>query len=223
LHHFSFYSATATESGNKIGTIPIDCANILWPMSLEIRAPELYTNRLVLRPLQLADAPQTQRLFPQWEIVRHLNAIVPWPYPDDGAIAFYRDSALPAIERGDEWHWTLRLKEAPAQHIGVIALHKNALDNRGFWLGLPWHGRGLMTEAVIAVNDFWFDVLGFTLLRTPKAVANLASSRISEKTGMRMVATEERDFVSGRLPCEIWELTAEEWRRARVLLQTRQR
>jgi RimJ/RimL family protein N-acetyltransferase len=79
-----------------------------------------------------------------------------------------------------------------------------------------------MTEAVIAANDFWFDVLGFEVLRTPKAVGNLASRRISEKTGMRMVATEERDFVSGRSLCEIWELTADEWHKARALLHTKQ-
>ena len=79
-----------------------------------------------------------------------------------------------------------------------------------------------MTEAVIAANDFWFDVLGFDVLRTPKAVGNLASRRISEKTGMRMVATEERDFVSGRLLCEIWELTADEWHKSRALLHTKQ-
>jgi RimJ/RimL family protein N-acetyltransferase len=68
-----------------------------------------------------------------------------------------------------------------------------------------------MTEAVIAANDFWFDILGFGRLRVPKAVANAASRRISEKTGMRIVATEERDFVCGRLPSEIWEITADEW------------
>ena len=73
-----------------------------------------------------------------------------------------------------------------------------------------------MTEAVIAANDFWFDVLGFTRLRVPKAVANIASRRISEKTGMRIIATEERDFVSGRLPSEIWEITAEEWHTLRA-------
>lgn len=79
-----------------------------------------------------------------------------------------------------------------------------------------------MTEAVIAVNDFWFGVLGFTLLRVPKGVANLASRRISEKTGMRVVGNEERDFVSGRLPCEIWELTAGEWHKARAQLLAQQ-
>lgn len=31
----------------------------------------------------------------------------------DGAHVFYRDVALPAIERGDEWHWSLRLKSQP--------------------------------------------------------------------------------------------------------------
>jgi [ribosomal protein S5]-alanine N-acetyltransferase len=183
---------------------------------------ELHTDRLLLRPLQLADAPQTQRLFPQWEIVKLLNAIVPWPYPADGALAYYLDIALPAIERGDEWHWTLRLKQSPDQHIGSIGLMKGREDNRGFWLDLPWHGQGLMTEAVTAVNDYWFDVLGFAVLRAPKAAANLASRRISEKTGMRMVAVEERDFVSGRFPCEIWEITAEEWHKARALLPASQ-
>jgi ribosomal-protein-alanine N-acetyltransferase len=191
-------------------------------MTTKIQAVELHTARLLLRPLQLADASQTQLLFPHWEIVKHLNAVVPWPYPADGALTFYRDAALPAIERGDEWHWTLRRKESPKHHIGVISLHKDAADNRGFWLGLPWQGQGLMTEAVIAVNNFWFDVLGFKTMRAPKAVENLASRRISEKTGMHIVATEERNFVSGRFPCEIWEITADEWRKARALLQAEQ-
>jgi RimJ/RimL family protein N-acetyltransferase len=88
-------------------------------------------------------------------------------------------------------------------------------ENRGFWIGLPWHGRGLMTEASDAVTDFWFNTLKYPLLRVPKAIANTASRRISEKQGMRVVATVERDYVSGRLPAEIWEITAEEWARRR--------
>ena len=68
-----------------------------------------------------------------------------------------------------------------------------------------------MTEACEAATDFWFNTLKFPVLRVPKAVANVASRRISEKSGMRIVAREERDYVSGRLPTEIWEITAEEW------------
>jgi len=175
----------------------------------------LETPRLILRPLELADAEQTQQLFPKWEIVRYLAAVVPWPYPDDGALTHYRDRALPAVERGDEWHWSLRLKTAPQQLIGCIGVMRGE-NNRGFWLGLPWHGQGLMTEAAAVVTDYWFDVLGFPVLRVPKAVPNTASRRISERQGMRIVATEERDYVGGRFPTEIWELTAEAWHAHRI-------
>ena len=84
--------------------------------------PILQTSRLILRPLELADAEQAQVLFPQWEIVRYIRNAVPWPYPPDGTYKFYRDVTLPAVARGDEWAWTLRLKVAPDQLIGAISL-----------------------------------------------------------------------------------------------------
>ena len=176
----------------------------------------LHTDRLLLQPLRLLDAEQSQRLFPQWEVVKFMTTTIPWPYRADGALTFYRDVALPAMERGEAWHWTLRLRQSPEDHIGVIGLTaKEDHAARGFWLGVPWQGQGLMTEAVTVVNDYCFDVLGFRALRAPKAVMNISSRRISEKTGMRVIATEERDYVSGRFPAEIWEITADEWRAKR--------
>ena len=123
-------------------------------------------------------------------------------------------SAFPAIERGDEWDWTLRLKSSPQEIIGAISLIRGEENNRGFWLAPEWQNRGLVTKAVIAVNDFWFAVLGFSLMRIPKAFDNIASRRISEKTGMRVVGIKpDHAFVCGRLPAEIWEITADEWRK----------
>lgn len=174
--------------------------------------PILTTNRLILRPLELADSEQAQVLFPQWEIVRYLTKAVPWPYPADGCYTYYRDVSLPAVARGDEWAWTLRLKSSPDQLIGAISLIRSESINRGFWLGLPWQRQGLMTEACDVVTDYWFEVLKFPALRVPKAIANTGSRRISEKQGMRVIAHEERSYVSGRHPTEVWEITAEEWR-----------
>ncbi len=172
----------------------------------------LETPRLLLNPLALADAPQIQILFPRWEIVKFLNNKVPWPYPPDGAEFFCRNIALPAMERGDAWHWTIRLKTTLEAMIGFISLNKCADENRGFWIDPKWQGQGLMSEACDAVTDYWFNELGFSTLRVPKAIANEASRRISIKQGMRVVAMDERDYVSGRLPSETWEITAEEWR-----------
>lgn len=174
--------------------------------------PALETRRLLLRPLELADAPAVQRLFPHWDVVRHLNARVPWPYPPDGALVHLRDALLPGMARGEAWHWSLRLKSAPGDLIGCISLRAGDDENRGFWLGAPWHGQGLMTEAADRVTDYWFEDLGFPVLRMSKAIGNTGSRRISEKAGMRVVATMERDYVSGRLTSELWEITREEWR-----------
>jgi len=176
--------------------------------------PLLETARLFLRPLELADADQIQLAFPQWEVVRYLTARVPWPYPPDGALAFLRDIALPSMARGESWRWALRLKPEPARIVGGIDLYikEKEGDNRGFWISPEFRRQGLMTEAANAVTDFWFEVLRFPALRTSKAADNIPSRRISEKQGMRLVGTKEREYISGRLPAEIWEITAEEWR-----------
>lgn len=173
--------------------------------------PTLYTERLILRPLELADAEAIQLQFPHWEVVRYLNAFVPWPYPADGAFTYLRDNALPAIARGEEWHWTIRLKSAPGQLIGNISLMNEQDNNRGFWLAPKWQGQGLMTEASEAITAYWFETLGRDVLRVPKAAPNIGSRKLSERTGMRLIGTDEGDFVGGRFAKEIWEITREEW------------
>ena len=177
--------------------------------------PALETPRLLLKPLELNDVEAIQSGFPHWEIVRYLADRVPWPYPPDGALAFVRDVALPGMESGDAWHWSLRLKEDPSNLIGCINLVRGDAENRGFWLAPAFHHRGLMSEASLAVTDFWFETLGFPVLRVPKAVANGPSRRISEKQAMRVVWRGEKGYVGGRMDCELWEITADEWRRFR--------
>jgi len=178
--------------------------------------PELETRRLILRPLDLADADQFQAIFPQWEIVRYLANQFPWPFPPDGALTHFRDVILPEMERGDRWHWSLRLKNSPDRIIGSIGLERNKDDNRGFWIDIPWRGQGLISEAVEAVTDYWFETLKFPVMRVYKAIPNAASRRISEKQGMRVVAQDEREYISGRFPTEVWEITAEEWRASKL-------
>jgi len=174
--------------------------------------PPLETTRLLLRAMEEADLPQIQTIFPQWEIVKHLNAKVPWPYPANGAEIFFRELALPARESGEEWLWTIRLKTEPTTIIGAISLTRGEHENRGFWLDPRLHRQGYMSEACDAVTDFWFEVLKFPVLRAPKAAANVGSCKISQKQSMRVIERSERDYVSGRLPSELWEITAEEWR-----------
>ena len=178
--------------------------------------PTLETARLLLQPVRLEDAEQVQRLFPQWEVVKYLNVVVPWPFPEDGVETFYRERALPAVERGEEWHWTLRLKVEPERIIGAISLHLNREIHRGFWIAPEWRRQGLMTEAVAEVTRYWFEDLQQPVLCTKKAVANAASRAISVREGMRCIRKTEDDYVSGRLPTEVWEIDAATWRSTRL-------
>ena len=71
--------------------------------------PTLQTDRLILRPLALPDAPAIQRHFSNWNVIRNLSKVVPWPYPDDGAEIFIRRQ-LEKIAAGEEiYEWVVVL------------------------------------------------------------------------------------------------------------------
>lgn len=172
----------------------------------------LFTARLHLLPLTIDDAPAIQRIFQKWEILRWMDGKIPWPYPADGAETFLKGIALPAMVRGEAWHWSVRPKGELNRLIGVISLMDVPDDNRGFWLDTEWQGQGMMTEASDAVTDYWFGTLGRTHLRVPKAARNAASRRISERQGMRVVRRFQKALVSGRQDMELWEISRDEWR-----------
>ncbi len=185
--------------------------------------PVLETARLRLVPVGLEDVEFVQAAFPHWEIVRFLNPRVPWPYPDDGALVFYRDVLLPNIAAGREMTWSIRLREAGrlldagATRVGVVTIAvPPAEDNRGFWIARAHQGQGYAGEAADAVTGFYFDDLGQAELRVTKAIGNAASRAVSVRQGMRVVWTGERDYVSGRHPSETWAITRDEWRARRA-------
>lgn len=173
--------------------------------------PTLYTRRLILTHLQLTDAPAVQQLFPHWEVVRYLDSRVPWPYPQDGALTYLRDVALPAIAAGCEWHWMIRTREQPEKSIGSISLYDQPGNNRGFWLAPPWQGNGYMREACKVINAYWFETLQRPVMQVPKAAANDASRKVSQHEGMRLISMRDGHFVSGPMQVEIWEMTRDEW------------
>lgn len=184
--------------------------------------PSLKGERISLEPLMLTDSHAIQRLFPHWEIVRYLAQGMQWPYPADGARKLLQEVTFPAVAEGVELAWAIRLNGKQRPLIGAISLFDRPDDNRGFWLGLDWQGRGLMTEACRLATDYWFDVLRFPVMRVPKAMANTASRRLSEREGMRLIRVGHRNFVSGRMPFGVWETTAAEWR-SRVVTPPPQR
>jgi RimJ/RimL family protein N-acetyltransferase len=53
----------------------------------------------------------------------------------------------------------------------------------GYWLGEPYWGRGITTEAVKAVTDFAFDTFGLERVYAGVFESNPSSARVLEKAG----------------------------------------
>lgn len=178
------------------------------------RLPTLKTQRLLLHPISLDYCSDYAKYFVDYEVIRHLSSAVPWPYPTDGVSDFLRAVILPPQGK-DRWTWGLFLQDNPNELIGCIDLWKKGCpENRGFWLGRPFWGKGLMTEAVARVTDFAFNELGFDRLIFSNALGNMRSRRIKEKTGARFLGTRPAKFVDPAITeAETWELTKGDWKK----------
>jgi len=101
--------------------------------------------------------------------------------------------------------------------IGAIDLWRaGKSENRGFWLGREFWGRGLMTEAVVPVIDHAFDHLGFAEVILSNALGNDRSRRINEKTDANFLGTETAKFVDpSYAEHEIWQLPNVAWKSGR--------
>jgi RimJ/RimL family protein N-acetyltransferase len=176
------------------------------------RLPTFHTARLILREITLADAPAYSRHFVDYEVIRNLSRAVPWPYPENGVAEFIRTVILPD-QGNDRWAWAIAEKDNPEEAIGMVDLWRRGRpENRGFWLGRKFWGRGYMTEAVEPVMDYAFDHLGFERLVFTNAVGNTRSGRVKQKTGARLLYTEPATFVDPAFTeHEVYELTKQDW------------
>ena len=137
----------------------------------------------------------------------------PSPYPEDGAQRYLDDIVFPELGK-TRWMWTINEKHSPNTMIGCVELTRSSTSgNRGFWLGTTYWGQGFMTEATAAVNDFAFDVAGFSELIFMNARGNIGSHRVKEKHGAKLLRIEpSRSFHDpNHTEEEVWLLTKEAW------------
>ena len=177
-----------------------------------IKIPEFYTKRLVLRALCLLDAESYEKHFADYEVLRYLNKNIPWPYPKGGVKEHFKNHVLP--EQGiDAWHWGIFLKENQKECIGSISLYrKGRPSHRGFWLARKYWGKALMTEALHPVCSYAFNELRFKKMLLSHAIENTASRRIKEKMACRFIKTIPGRFLDPQCrEAEIWELKKEHW------------
>jgi len=147
--------------------------------------PTLRTQRLILRPFELSDAARVKELAGAREVALN-TLLIPHPYPDGGAEEWINTHE----EKTAEGNYSFAIDDG--QLVGAIGLHSKPEFDRaevGYWLGVPFWGRGYATEAVGAVIRFGFEELGLHRIYAGYFSRNAASGRVMEKNGMRCEGT----------------------------------
>jgi len=153
------------------------------------KRPTLKTERLVLRPFELSDAPRVQLLAGDRDVAA-MTLLIPHPY-EDGIAEAWIGSHQEHFENGQEIVFAITRK-ASAELIGAIGLVPNPhhdLAGLGYWLGKPYWNEGYCTEAARAVLHYAFTELRLNRVQAHHFSHNPASGRVMQKVGMRHEGT----------------------------------
>jgi ribosomal-protein-alanine N-acetyltransferase len=146
--------------------------------------PTLETDRLILRRLELSDAPQVYEYMKDREIAYN-TFLIPYPYPE-GAAEEWITGAHQSAEQGDDLGFAV-MRKADGLFMGACGIHLNPEHQRaeiGYWLGKPHRGQGYTSEAARRLIQFGFEELGLNRIYASYFTRNPASRRVMEKAGM---------------------------------------
>lgn len=141
------------------------------------------TLKINIRPLKITDASQLATLANNKKIWDNLRDYIPYPYDEKDAEDFIN----------------LTKNEHPKQNFaieyqgalcGVISLsiqkdvYKKSAEI-GYWVGEPYWGKGIATEAIKLITTYGFDQLGLVRIHAGVFEYNTASMIVLEKNGYK--------------------------------------
>lgn len=167
---------------------------------------ELQLAHCTIRSLRPSDAASIVKHIGTPSVARNMSAI-PHPYSLEHADEWI----VTASRRKPETHFGITIQDEVVGGIGVeigepgkLAVSAHCAEI-GYWLGESFWGRGIMSEAVVAVTEWAFSGLRLARIQAAVYARNPASARVLEKAGYtcegRLRARYFRDgeFIDGLL------------------------
>ncbi len=144
---------------------------------------QLTLSKSTIRPLRTTDAEAVTRHVSAWSVARNLAA-VPHPYH----LSMAEEWLAVQCARTPPMHFAIAIDDEP---VGVIGLERESgicshCAEIGYWLGESFWGRGIMSEAVVALTEWAFAEAGLVRLRAGVFARNPASARVLEKAGYQL-------------------------------------
>jgi len=150
----------------------------------------LRTQRLLLRPLTMADAPAA---FANWTHDDRVTHFLRWPtHPSLEVTQHVLKSWIDQYPDPSFYQWAIVPQET-GEPIGTISAvdmdEKTAKVHIGYCIGSRWWGCGYTSEALKAVIRFFFEQVDAQRIESQHDPLNVASGRVMQKCGMTCEGT----------------------------------
>ena len=150
--------------------------------------PILITDRLQLRPFRQTDAKRVQQLAGDHRIA-DVTLNIPHPYQDGMAEAWISTHEPVWQAQRAMIYAITQQQHAPDVILGAISLvDLTTIEAElGYWIGVPYWGKGYCSEAAQAIIHYGFNTLSLQRIYCHHLLRNPASGRVMQKAGMHRI------------------------------------
>jgi [ribosomal protein S5]-alanine N-acetyltransferase len=177
---------------------------------------ELETNRLKLRRFQLSDS---EAMFRNWASDTEVTKYLTWPSHKDVSVS---ESVLKEwitqYKKDKFYQLAIVLKSNGNEPIGSIGIVK--MDERinmvhvGYCIGKKWWHKGITSEALSALIDFFFKEVKVNRIESMHDPRNSNSGKVMEKCGLIYEGTIKQGDWNNQGICDysMYGLVAEDYK-----------
>lgn len=151
----------------------------------------LETERLILRRFVKEDS---DAVYQNWATDPEVTKYLTWQvHPNEKVSKQAVKSWLKQYSDDSYYHWAIVLKENGDEPIGGIDVTLTnedvSLMHIGYCIGRKWWHQGITSEALKAVMDYLFDVVGVNRIESRHDTRNPNSGKVMMKCGMKYEGT----------------------------------
>lgn len=179
------------------------------------QAPQLATERLLLRPFRRTDGARVEQLAGAREVA-DTTLTIPHPYPTGGGVQWIATHAG-AWKRRENLALAICTAAPSSELVGAINLRLSLAHRHGeigYWIAVASWGHGFATEAARAVVGYGFAELGLHRVEGRHFTRNPASGRVLQKLGMRLEGVHRDAYYRWDAfeDVAVYAVLASEWR-----------
>ncbi len=153
-----------------------------------------------IRPLRASDALPMASLLNNKKIWDNLRDYIPYPYHVDDASFFIH---LTSTETPTKT-FAIVADDAFCGVIGLVSqqdVHRKTAEI-GYWLGEPFWGQGIASQAVALVTQYGFEQLELLRIYAGVFAYNHASKRVLEKNGYQLEGIARKALIKNN---QVWD------------------